>query len=80
MKDRKQRTWLILQGIWILVFLAAAFLLSGKYRTMAVFCVCACVYTLIQGLLRARGEQRRSEGAAPDAEEGKNSPEDGEKP
>ena len=77
MKDKKQKTWLILQILWILIFVVGAALLEGKYRTLAILCACACVYTLAHGLIRSRTEQKLSEGAV--LSEGKSSREDGEK-
>ena len=80
MQNKKQMTWLILQILWVLIFVAGAILLQGKYRTLAILCAIACLYTLVHGLIRARAEQKLAEGAVLGQGEGKNSPEDREKP
>ena len=62
MKDKKQSLGMILQGVWIAIFLLAGLLLEGKLRTLALLCAAACVYTLIHSLIRARAERKLSQG------------------
>ena len=76
MKDKKQKIGLILQGVWIAVFLLAALLLEGKLRALAILCAGGCVYTLVHSLIRARAEDKLLLGAE---ETGKIPPEDQEK-
>ncbi len=64
MRDKKQNIGLMLQGLWILIFLLAALLLEGKLRALALLCACACGYTLVHSLIRARAEKKLSEGNA----------------
>ena len=78
MKDKKQSFGLILQSVWIVIFLMAALLLEGKLRTLAILCACACVYTLIHRMIRSRAERKLSESGEP-AEAGKSAGSEGEK-
>ena len=75
MKDKKRSLGMILQGVWIAIFLLAGLLLEGKLRTLALLCAAACVYTLIHSLIRARAERKRSQGG-----EEKTGDSEGEKP
>ncbi len=74
---KKQKTWLILQILWVLIFVIGAVLLQGKYRRIAIICAFACAFSLVLGLQRARTAQKLSVDAFLNNE--KNGPDQGEK-